>query len=105
MSYVTQHLEALKAALDAEVAGMDPRRSFQANAAAFKAASVAFHDFLRSAVEECGGDADYLPEANILAQDIAHAFTAGEEAADKAEPFEAPYGTLDRVTQGLRGAA
>ncbi len=100
-----KHLEALKAALDAELAGMNPRRSFEANAVAFKAASVAFHDFLRSAVEDCGGDIDYLPEANILAQDIDHAFTAGEEAADEAEPFEAPYGTLDHVTQGLRGAA
>lgn len=97
-----KHLEALKAALDAEAAGMNPSRSFKANAEAFKAASVAFHDFLLKSIEACGGDIDYMPDANVLSLDIDHAFQAGEEAADAKVKFIQPHGTMDSRTQGLQ---
>ena len=100
-----KNLEALKAALDAEAAGMNPSRSFKANAEAFKAASVAFHDFLLKSIDACGGDTDYIPDANVLSLDIDHAFQAGEEAADAKVPLAPEYSTMNHAALGLvRGA-
>lgn len=96
-----KHLEALKAELDKLSEGMSPSKSFKDNTAAFQAASVAFHEFIRNGINECGGDIDYLPEANVLSRDIGHSFTAGEMAADAKEPYEAPHSTMDLRTQGM----
>ena len=96
-----KHLEALKAALDAEAAGMNPIRSFKANAEAFKAASVAFHDFLLKSIKACGGDTDYMPDANVLSLDIDHAFQAGEEAADAKVPLVPEYDTMNHRALGI----
>lgn len=100
-----KHIEALKAALDAESAGMNPSRSFKANSEAFKAASIAFHDFLLKSIKACGGDIDYMPDANVLSLDIDHAFQAGEAAADAKVPLVPEYDTMNHRTLGIvRGA-
>jgi len=100
-----KHIEALKAALDAEASGMNPSKSFKTNAEAFKAASVAFHDFLLKSIEACGGDIDYMPDANVLSLDIDHAFEAGEAAADAKVPLVPEYDTHNHNALGLvRGA-
>lgn len=102
---IESHLNALKADLDAEAAGMNPSRSFKANAEAFKAASVAFHDFLLKSIEACGGDIDYMPEANVLSRDIEIAFAMGEAASDAKVTLVPEYDTHNHNALGLvRGA-
>ncbi|MGV1869747.1 hypothetical protein [Agrobacterium rosae] len=100
-----KHLEALKAALDQASADMGETKSFKSNMASFKAASVAFHDFLRTAVEECGGDADYLPDANVLSLDIDHSFTAGETVEDAKVKFVPSHSTMNARIQGIEARA
>lgn len=101
-----KHLEALKAALDSASAGMGETKSFKSNAAAFKAASVAFHEFLRNGINECGGKGDYyLEDANVLATDIQYAFDDGEAEEDANVRNVPVYSTLNHVQQGIGARA